>query len=247
MYATHPTTVHHAPGWLGPMLVVLAAIVLAGLALFLMLGPDRALSFEMLSRHHAQLVAWVDGHRSIMFQVQRQPGTNTVEVVDGIRKLLPEFRAVIPASVNIEILYDRSESIRDSIHDVNFTLILSIVLVVGVILVFLCNFRATMVTALVLPASILGTFAVMHMIGFSLNNLSLMALTLCVGFVVDDAIVMLENISRHMEMGKTALQATLDGSREIAFTILSMTLSLAAVFIPVLFIVVFIMRLALFT
>ncbi|HEV8718202.1 MAG TPA: efflux RND transporter permease subunit, partial [Candidatus Binatia bacterium] len=167
--------------------------------------------------------------------IQRQPGANTVEVVDAIRQLLPTFRAQMPAAVSLDILYDRSESIRESIHDVMFTLYLTIGLVILVIFLFLRNFSATVIPSLAVPMSIIGTFAVMYLLNYSLDNLSLMALTLCVGFVVDDAIVMLENIVRHMEMGKKPLQAALSGSAEIGFTILSMTLSLAAVFIPLLF------------
>jgi HAE1 family hydrophobic/amphiphilic exporter-1 len=178
---------------------------------------------------------WYNGSRAMVLAVQRQPGTNTVEVVDAIKKLLPAFRAQLPASVGLNVLYDRSESIRESIEDVQFTLVLSICLVILVIFLFLRNISATLVPSLALPMSIAGTFAVMYWMGYSLDNLSLMALTLSVGFVVDDAIVMLENIVRHMEMGKGRLQAALDGSREIGFTIVSMTLSLAAVFIPLLF------------
>jgi HAE1 family hydrophobic/amphiphilic exporter-1 len=174
-------------------------------------------------------------NRSITLAVQRQPGTNTVEVVETIKSLLPYFRSQIPESVNLDILYDRSQSIRDSIQDVQFTLYLSIALVVLVIFLFLRNVSATIIPSLALPMSIMGTFAIMYLLGYSLDNLSLMAITLCVGFVVDDAIVMLENIYRHLEMGKNKLQAALDGSKEIGFTILSMTLSLAAVFIPLLF------------
>ena len=173
--------------------------------------------------------------RSITLAIQRQPGTNTVEVADAIKALLPSFRAQIPASVDLNILYDRSESIHDSIEDVKFSMYLSLCLVILVIFLFLRNISATIIPSLALPLSIIGTFAVMHLLGYSLDNLSLMALTLSVGFVVDDAIVMLENIVRHMEMGKGRLQASLDGAREIGFTILSMTLSLAAVFIPLLF------------
>jgi HAE1 family hydrophobic/amphiphilic exporter-1 len=182
-----------------------------------------------------KVAAWYNGNRGIVLGIQRQPGTNTIEVVDSIRKLLPVFREQIPPSVNINVLYDRSESIRESVNDVKFSLVLALALVVLVIFLFLRNLSATLIPSLALPMSIVGTFAVMYLFGYSLDNLSLMALTLCVGFVVDDAIVMLENISRHMEMGKSALQATLEGSKEIAFTILSMTISLAAVFIPVLF------------
>ena len=182
-----------------------------------------------------KVAAWHNGKRGIVLAIQRQPGTNTIEVVDAVKKLLPTFREQVPPAVNISVLYDRSESIRESVEEVQFSLVLALALVVMVIFLFLRNFSATLIPSLALPMSIVGTFAIMHLFGFSLNNLSLMALTLCVGFVVDDAIVMLENISRHMEMGKSAMRATLDGSKEIAFTILSMTLSLAAVFIPVLF------------
>ncbi len=182
-----------------------------------------------------KVAAWHNGKRGIVLAIQRQPGTNTIEVVDAVKKLLPTFREQVPPSVNINVLYDRSNSIRESVAEVQFSLVLALALVVMVIFVFLRNISATLIPSLALPMSIVGTFAIMHLFGFSLNNLSLMALTLCVGFVVDDAIVMLENISRHMEMGKGAMQATLEGSKEIAFTILSMTLSLAAVFIPVLF------------
>jgi HAE1 family hydrophobic/amphiphilic exporter-1 len=178
---------------------------------------------------------WYNNTRSIVLAIQRQPGTNTVEVVDAIKELLPTFRAQMPASVNLDILYDRSVSIRASVNDVKFTLLLAIFLVVMVIFLFLRNLSATVIPSLALPASIIFTFAVMYLLGFSLDNLSLMALILAVGFVVDDAIVMLENIVRHMEKGENVLQAALNGSKEISFTIISMTLSLVAVFIPVLF------------
>src|SRR5437867_4960881 len=173
--------------------------------------------------------------RSVVLAIQRQPGTNTVEVVDSIKQLMPSFRAVIPPSVYIDSLYDRSLSIRSSVNDVKFTLFLALVLVILVIFLFLRNLSATALPILALPMSIVGTFAAMYLLGYSLDNLSLMALTLSVGFVVDDAIVMLENIVRHMEMGERPMQAALKGAREIGFTIVSMTLSLAAVFIPVLF------------
>jgi HAE1 family hydrophobic/amphiphilic exporter-1 len=173
--------------------------------------------------------------RGIVLAVQRQPGANTVEVVDEIKKILPTFRAQMPPAVSLDILYDRSESIRESVHDVQFTLVLTVGLVILVIFIFLRNVRATVIPSLALPLSIVGTFAAMYLLGYSLDNLSLMALTLSVGFVVDDAIVMLENIVRHMEAGEAPMAAALKGSREIGFTIISMTLSLAAVFIPVLF------------
>jgi HAE1 family hydrophobic/amphiphilic exporter-1 len=179
--------------------------------------------------------AWFNNARSITLMVQRQPGTNTVQVVDRIKALLPYFREQMPPSVNLDILYDRSESIRDSVNDVKFTLLLTVALVVLVIFLFLRNVSATVIPSLALPLSIIGTFAAMYLFGYTLDNLSLMALTLSVGFVVDDAIVILENIVRHMEMGKPRRQAAFEGAAEIGFTILSMTLSLAAVFIPVLF------------
>ncbi|PYP86211.1 MAG: acriflavine resistance protein B [Blastocatellia bacterium AA13] len=179
--------------------------------------------------------SWFNGARSIVLAIQRQPGTNTVEVVDNIKNLLPTFRAQMPGSVRLDILFDRSESIRESVSDVKFTLVLTTCLVVLVIFLFLRNLSATVIPSLALPMSVVGTFAAMYLLGYTLDNLSLMALTLSVGFVVDDAIVMLENIVRHMEMGKGVLEAALDGAREIGFTIVSMTLSLAAVFIPVLF------------
>ncbi len=179
--------------------------------------------------------AWYNDARSISLAIQRQPGTNTVEVVDSIRALLPSFSSFLPPSVKMDILIDRSESIRESVNDVKFTLVLTVVLVVLVIFLFLRNLSATLIPSLALPMSIIGTFAAMALLGYTLDNLSLMALTLSVAFVVDDAIVMLENIVRHMEMGKQRLKAALDGAREIGFTIISMTLSLAAVFIPVLF------------
>ena len=178
---------------------------------------------------------WYNGARTIYLAVQRQPGTNTVEVVDRIKALLPTLEQQLPASVQLRIRSDRSVPIRESVDDVKHTLLLTICLVVLVIFLFLRNVSATIIPSLALPFSIVGTFAVMYVLGYSLDNLSLMALTLSVGFVVDDAIVMLENIVRHMEMGKTRLRAALDGSKEIAFTIVSMTVSLAAVFIPVFF------------
>ncbi|HUO78383.1 MAG TPA: efflux RND transporter permease subunit, partial [Thermodesulfovibrionales bacterium] len=178
---------------------------------------------------------WYNDDRAVVLAVQRQPGTNTVEVVDSIKKLLPVFRVQIPPSVNLNILYDRSVSIRESVNDVKVTLFLALCLVVLVIFLFLRNLSATIIPSLALPFSIIGTFAGMYLMGFSVDNISLMALTLSVGFVVDDAIVMLENIVRHIEKGENVFEAALRGSREIGFTILSMTLSLVAVFIPVLF------------
>jgi hydrophobic/amphiphilic exporter-1 (mainly G- bacteria), HAE1 family len=179
--------------------------------------------------------SWFNNKPAIVLAILRQPGTNTVEVVNSIKQLLPSFRDQMPASVNLSILYDRSVSIRASVRDVQFTLFLAICLVVMVIFLFLRNLSATIIPSLALPFSIVSTFACMYFLDYSLDNLSLMALTLSVGFVVDDAIVMLENIVRHTEKGEKPLEAALNGSREIGFTILSMTLSLVAVFIPVLF------------
>jgi HAE1 family hydrophobic/amphiphilic exporter-1 len=173
--------------------------------------------------------------RSLNFSIQKQPGTNTVAVVDAVKRLLPDLRAELPPSEVLTMRWDRSEAIRDSVRDVKYTLVLTVALVILVIFLFLRNVSATVIPSLALPVSIIGTFAAMYLLGYSLNNLSLMALTLSVGFVVDDAIVMLENIVRHMEMGKSAMVASFDGAREVAFTIVSMTLSLSAVFIPVLF------------
>jgi len=182
-----------------------------------------------------KVAAWFKDQRGIILAIFRQPGTNTIEVVDAVKKLMPTFRAEVPAGVSINVMYDRSNTIRESVEDVRFSLILALALVIMVIFIFLRNIPATVIPAVALPMSIIGTFSLMYLFGYSLDNISLMALTLCVGFVVDDAIVMLENISRHIEMGKSPMQATFDGSKEVAFTILSMTLSLAAVFIPVLF------------
>ncbi len=173
--------------------------------------------------------------RSIVLAIQRQPGTNTLEVADSVKELLERIRPKLPASVSLSMLRDGSVPIRESAGDVQFTLLITLVLVVLVIFLFLRNFSATLIPSLTLPMAIVGTFVVMYLLNYSLDNLSLMALTLSVGFVVDDAIVMLENIVRHMEMGKPRMQAALDGAKEIGFTIVSMTISLAAVFIPVLF------------
>jgi hydrophobic/amphiphilic exporter-1 (mainly G- bacteria), HAE1 family len=179
--------------------------------------------------------SWQNGERCVYLSIQKQPGTNVVQTVDAIRALLPAIREQLPASITLDIRSDRAVTIRESIHDVNITLIITIALVILTIFIFLRNVSATLIPSLALPGSLLGTFTVMYLLGYSLDNLSLMALTLSVGFVVDDAIVMLENIVRHMEMGKSPMQAAYDGSKEITFTILSMTVSLVAVFIPVLF------------
>ncbi|MFM2130676.1 MAG: hypothetical protein RL477_2222, partial [Pseudomonadota bacterium] len=179
--------------------------------------------------------SWYRDARAVVLAIDRQPGANTIKVVDEIRKVLPGFREALPGAINMDIVYDRSVSIKASIDDVQFTLVLAAALVVLVIFLFLRNLSATIIPSLALPLSVVGTFGVMYLLGFSLNNLSLMALTLAVGFVVDDAIVMLENIVRHIERGEKPMDAAIKGSREIGFTIISMTLSLAAVFIPVMF------------
>ena len=182
-----------------------------------------------------KVAAWYVNQRSIILAVQRQPGTNTVEVAGAVKRLLPVIQAQLPASVSLHILYDASVSIEDSVNDVKFTLLFTLALVVLVIFLFLRRLSSTLIPSLAMPMSLIGTFVVMYLMGYSLDNLSLMALILAVGFVVDDAIVMLENIVRHIEMGEGSIKAALNGSREIGFTIVSMTLSLVAVFIPVLF------------
>src|SRR6185503_847843 len=178
---------------------------------------------------------WFNGERAIVLAIQRQPGTNTVDVANHVKTALEKLKAEIPPSVEVSTLYDRSATIKASVDDVTFTLELTLFLVVAVIFVFLRNWSATIIPSLALPMSIIGTFSVMYLLHYSLDNLSLMALTLAVGFVVDDAIVMLENIVRHLEMGKPKMEAAVDGAAEVGFTILSMTFSLAAVFIPFLF------------
>jgi HAE1 family hydrophobic/amphiphilic exporter-1 len=175
------------------------------------------------------------GVRAVQLAINKQPGTNVVEVVDGVKAMLPSLQAQLPPAISMYTLYDRSFTIRNSVDDVKFTLELALFLVILVIFLFLRNLSATVIPSLALPLSLVGTFAVMYLCGYSLDNLSLMALTLSVGFVVDDAIVMLENIVRHIETGRTVFQSAMVGANEIGFTILSMTLSLAAVFIPVLF------------
>ena len=181
------------------------------------------------------VASWFNGHRAIVLAVQRQPGTNTIEIVNEVKRILPHFETSLPASVHLDILYDRSQTIRASVSDVQTTLMIAACLVVMVIFLFLRTLWATVIPSLALPIAVIGTFAGMSLFGYSLDNLSLLALTLSVGFVVDDAIVMLENIVRHIEMGEKPFEAALNGSREIGFTILSMTLSLAAVFIPLVF------------
>src|SRR5512136_1410883 len=179
--------------------------------------------------------AWYRGQPSIVIDVQRQPGANVIETVERVRAELPRLRRAMPAAAQLTIVNDRTTTIRASIHDVQFTLVLAVILVVMVVLLFLRTVRATIIAGVALPLSLVATFGVMWFCGFSLDNLSLMALTIGTGFVVDDAIVMIENIVRHMERGESPMEASFKGSREIGFTIVSMTLSLTAVFIPVLF------------
>ena len=182
-----------------------------------------------------KVAAWYVNQRSVILAVQRQPGTNTVEVAGAVKRLLPVIQAQLPASVSLRILYDASVSIEDSVHDVKFTLLFTLALVILVIFLFLRRLSFTLIPSLAMPMSLIGTFIVMYLMGYNIDNLSLMALILAVGFVVDDAIIMLENIVRHLEMGEGSIKAALNGSREIGFTIVSMTLSLVAVFIPILF------------
>jgi HAE1 family hydrophobic/amphiphilic exporter-1 len=182
-----------------------------------------------------QVASWFNGKRAVVLAVDRQPGSNTVATVARIRAVLPQFEASLPPSIKLGVLYDRSASIRDSVNDVQYTLLLAGVLVILVIYLFLGSASATLIPALALPVSVIGTFGVMYALGYSLDNLSLLALTLVVGFVVDDAIVMLENIMRHVEQGMDPYEASLQGSAEIGFTIFSMTISLVAVFLPVMF------------
>ena len=187
------------------------------------------------SVENSRVANWFNGKRAIVLAIQRQPGTNTIEMVESIKRVLPTFQAKLPPSIEMEVFFDRTQSIRASIADVKFTLILAAVLVVLVIFLFLRNLSATLIPSVALPISVIGTFALMYALGYSLDNLSLLALTLAVGFVVDDAIVMLENIVRHIEDGVPPMEAAFKGSKEISFTIISMTLSLVAVFIPVMF------------
>jgi HAE1 family hydrophobic/amphiphilic exporter-1 len=182
-----------------------------------------------------KVAAWYVNQRSVILAVQRQPGTNTVEVAGAVKRLLPVIQAQLPASVSLHILYDASVSIEDSVNDVKFTLLFTLALVILVIFLFLRRLSFTLIPSLAMPMSLIGTFIVMYLMGYNIDNLSLMALILAVGFVVDDAIIMLENIVRHLEMGEGSIKAALNGSREIGFTIVTMTLSLVAVFIPILF------------
>src|SRR5574342_31214 len=187
------------------------------------------------SVENTRVGSWFNGKRAVILGVQRQPGANVVAVVDAIKAILPSLRAPIPQSIQLEVFFDRTQSIRESVHDVQLTLIGTIILVILVIFLFLRNVSATIIPSLALPMSIVGTFAIMYLLDYSLDNLSLMALTLAVGFVVDDAIVVLENIVRHMEEGERPYEAAVNGAKEIGFTIISMTISLVAAFIPILF------------
>jgi multidrug efflux pump len=184
---------------------------------------------------NVRLAGWVGNKPSVILDIQRQPGANIIQTADRVKALLPRLRASIPPAVKVSILTDRTETIRASVHDVQFTLILTVVLVVMVIFIFLRKFWATVITSVALPLAVIGTFGVMKLIGFSLDNLSLMALTISTGFVVDDAIVMIENIVRFIEAGDPPLQAALKGAKQIGFTVISLSVSLIAVFIPLLF------------
>ena len=179
--------------------------------------------------------AWMNDTPAVIVNIQRQPGANVIEVVDRIKKLLPQLQSSLPAAVKVSILTDRTTTIRASVQDVQFELLLAVALVVMVIFLFLRTISATIIPSVAVPLSLVGTFGIMYLLGFSLNNLTLMALTIATGFVVDDAIVMIENISRYIEAGETPLQAALKGSEQIAFTIMSLTVSLVAVLIPLLF------------
>ena len=184
---------------------------------------------------NVQQAAWMNNTPAVIVNIQRQPGANVIEVVDRIKKLLPQLQSSLPPSINVSILTDRTTTIRASVRDVQFEMLLAVALVVMVIFLFLRNFSATMIPSVAVPLSLVGTFGVMYLLGFSLNNLSLMALTISTGFVVDDAIVMIENIARYIEQGEPPLEAALKGSKQIGFTILSLTISLIAVLIPLLF------------
>ncbi len=184
---------------------------------------------------NTQQAAWMNQNPAVIMNIQRQPGANIIAVVDRIHKLLPQLKTSLPASINLTILTDRTTTIRASVHDVEFELMLTVALVVMVIFLFLRNLAATVIPSVAVPLSIVGTFGVMYLLGYSLNNLTMMALTISTGFVVDDAIVMIENISRYIEQGETPMHAALKGSAQIGFTILSLTVSLIAVLIPLLF------------
>jgi multidrug efflux pump subunit AcrB len=184
---------------------------------------------------NVRLGGWVDGRPAVIVDIQRQPGANIIETANRVKALLPRLRAIVPSSVTIAILTDRTETIRASVRDVQLTLVLAVALVVMVIFVFLRKFWATVIPSVALPLTLVGTFGIMKLAGFSLDNLSLMALTIATGFVVDDAIVMIENIVRYIEKGEAPMQAALKGAKQIGFTIISLSVSLIAVFIPLLF------------
>src|SRR6266542_508723 len=184
---------------------------------------------------NARLAAWADRAAAVIVNIQRQPGANVIEVVDRIKQVLPELQASLPAAVDLTMLTDRTVTIRASVADVEFELLLAVALVVMVIFLFLRNLAATVIPSVAVPLSLIGTFGVMYLAGFSINNLTLMALTIATGFVVDDAIVMIENIARYIEAGEKPLDAALKGAEQIGFTIISLTISLIAVLIPLLF------------
>ena len=184
---------------------------------------------------NVRLAAWANDSAAVIVNIQRQPGANVIEVVDRVKRLLPQLQATLPGSVDVSLLTDRTTTIRASVKDVQFELILAVALVVMVIFLFLRSLSATVIPSVAVPLSLVGTFGVMYLAGFSVNNLTLMALTIATGFVVDDAIVMIENISRYIEEGESPLQAALKGAEQIGFTIISLTVSLIAVLIPLLF------------
>ena len=184
---------------------------------------------------NAQLAGWANDKRAIILNVQRQPGANVIQVADRVKALLPQLQASLPQGVDVKILTDRTETVRASVEDVERTLVITVGLVVAVIFLFLRNVRATIIPSIAVPLSLIGTFGVMYLVGYSLNNLSLMALTIATGFVVDDAIVMIENIARYIEAGDKPFEAALKGAGQIGFTIVSLTVSLVAVLIPLLF------------
>src|ERR1700731_2293721 len=186
------------------------------------------------SAENVKLAAWQDDKPAVIVNIQRQPGANIINVVDRIKTLLPQLKASLPSSVNLSILTDRTTTIRASVKDVQFELMLTVALVVMVIFLFLRSLAATSIPSVAVPLSLVGTFGVMYLLGYSLDNLSLMALTISTGFVVDDAIVVIENITRHLEHGLRPLEAAIRGAREIGFTVFSMSTSLIAVFIPIL-------------
>src|SRR5437773_3524545 len=184
---------------------------------------------------NARLAAWANQTAAIIVNIQRQPGTNVIEVVDRVKQLLPQVQAALPNAIDVTMLTDRTVTIRASVHDVQFELLLAVALVVMVIFLFLRSLSATVIPSIAVPLSLVGTFGVMYLAGFSINNLTLMALTIATGFVVDDAIVMIENIARYIEAGDPPLEAALKGAEQIGFTIISLTFSLIAVLIPLLF------------